>query len=92
MSFDMAHAIHPNYSAKHEKNHAPKLNQGVVIKSNSNQRYATTGATGFLVRELGRSVGQDVQEVRGLARSESLTSWPSSNVINALLRLAVRRA
>ena len=92
VSFDMAHAIHPNYSAKHEKNHAPKLNQGVVIKSNSNQRYATTGATGFLVRELGRSVGQDVQEVRGLARNESLTSWPSSNVINALLRLAVRRA
>ena len=26
------------------------------------RRYATTGATGFLIRELGRSVGQDVQE------------------------------
>lgn len=54
LSIDQAHAIHPNYSSKHEAQHAPKLNAGVVIKTNSNQRYATNGLTGFVVRELGR--------------------------------------
>lgn len=62
LSVDMAHAIHPNYAAKHEKNHAPKMNSGVVIKSNSNQRYATNGITGFLAREMGRRAGVPIQE------------------------------
>lgn len=57
MSVDQAHAIHPNYASKHEKNHAPKLNQGVVIKRNANHRYATSGITGVLVREVARKAG-----------------------------------
>ncbi|GMH73277.1 hypothetical protein TL16_g06141 [Triparma laevis f. inornata] len=62
VSFDMAHAEHPNYSTKHEKFHAPKLNSGVVIKTNDNQRYATSGQTGYIFREIGRKIGHDVQE------------------------------
>jgi len=54
MSADVAHAIHPNYAAKHEKNHGPLLNAGTVIKTNSNQQYATSATTGFVVRELSR--------------------------------------
>jgi len=61
-SVDMAHAIHPNYASKHEKGHAPKMNAGVVIKSNSNQRYATNGVTGFFVRELARRNALPIQE------------------------------
>mmetsp|Transcript_8156 Transcript_8156/g.16600 ORF Transcript_8156/g.16600 Transcript_8156/m.16600 type:complete len:167 (+) Transcript_8156:741-1241(+) len=53
-SVDQAHAVHPNYASKHEKNHAPKMNNGVVVKTNQNQRYATNGITGFIVRELVR--------------------------------------
>lgn len=63
LSVDQAHAIHPNYAGKHEKGHAPKMNDGMVIKRNSNQRYATTGVTGLIVREIARKAGlKPVQE------------------------------
>ena len=61
-SADAAHGIHPNYSSKHESKHQPKLGAGTVIKSNSNQRYATNGITGFIVRELCRRNNLPVQE------------------------------
>lgn len=57
LSVDQAHAVHPNYASKHEKGHGPKMNGGMVIKRNSNQRYATNGVTGLIVRELGRRAG-----------------------------------
>lgn len=62
LSIDQAHAIHPNYASKHETQHAPRLNSGIVIKTNTNQRYATNGITGFVVRELGRMADVPVQE------------------------------
>jgi aspartyl aminopeptidase len=57
LSSDQAHAVHPNYAAKHEKSHQPKMNQGMVIKRNSNQRYATTTMTGLLIREIAKQAG-----------------------------------
>lgn len=62
LSIDQAHAVHPNYASKHEAQHSPKINEGVVIKTNSNQRYTTNGVTGFVVRELGRMSNVPLQE------------------------------
>lgn len=54
LSSDQSHALHPNYASKHEKSHQPQMNAGMVIKRNSNQRYATNGVTGVLIREIAR--------------------------------------
>ena len=62
ISADVAHAVHPNYASKHESNHGPLLNKGTVIKTNTNQRYATSVTTGFVIRELARRAGINVQE------------------------------
>jgi len=45
VSADMAHALHPNYMRLHEPQHHVFLNQGPVIKLNSNLRYTTDGAS-----------------------------------------------
>ena len=62
VSADTAHAIHPNWAEKHQSAHTPKLNEGTVIKTNDNQRYATNTETGFVIRELARQAGVGIQE------------------------------
>lgn len=52
ISADNAHAIHPNFSDKHDQNHGPMINEGPVIKINANQRYATNSFTSAVFKQL----------------------------------------
>ena len=52
ISADNAHGVHPNYVDKHDGNHGPILNEGPVIKTNANQRYATNSETSVLFKHL----------------------------------------
>ncbi|KAL6866933.1 peptidase M18-like protein [Trichoderma novae-zelandiae] len=61
VSADMAHAVHPNYAAKHESNHQPAINRGTVVKVNANQRYATNSAGIVLLQECARKASATLQ-------------------------------
>jgi aspartyl aminopeptidase len=62
LSADMAHAVHPNYEARHEPRHKPVLNGGPVLKVNAQQRYATSARTAAMVEELCRSLDVPLQQ------------------------------
>ena len=72
----MAHALHPNYSERHDPALGPAMHGGMVLKHNANQRYATNAVTAFLFRELGERAGLPTQEFavseRRHVRSEPL--------------------
>jgi aspartyl aminopeptidase len=52
VSVDLAHGVHPNYKEKHEPNHRPLLNNGIVIKQNANLRYASNAYSTSHIIEL----------------------------------------
>ncbi len=52
VSADMAHAVHPNFADRHEARHKPVLGGGPVIKTNAQQRYATSAATALLFERI----------------------------------------
>ncbi|XP_020229738.1 probable aspartyl aminopeptidase [Cajanus cajan] len=62
VSADMAHGVHPNFMDKHDELHRPELQKGLVIKHNANQRYATSGITSFLFKEVGKIHNLPTQE------------------------------
>ncbi len=61
ISADNAHAIHPNFTDKHDANHGPEINQGPVIKTNANQRYATNSDTSAVFKQLCKKADVPVQ-------------------------------
>ena len=52
LSADNAHAIHPNHPEFADPNNAPVVNQGVVLKFNTNQRYCTDGVSAAIFRKI----------------------------------------
>ncbi len=62
ISADNAHAIHPNFANKHDRNHAPYINKGVVIKVNANQRYASNSTTISKFMQKTEALGEPLQQ------------------------------
>jgi aspartyl aminopeptidase len=62
VSADMGHAVHPNFTSKHEENHRPHMNGGIMIKTNAKQRYASDAIGSFVVKKLLDKKGGKVQE------------------------------
>lgn len=52
LSVDVAHAIHPNHTEKSDPTTFAKLNEGIVIKINHNQKYATDSKAIAILQQL----------------------------------------
>ncbi len=61
VSPDNAHAVHPNHPEYADRENAPALNGGVVLKYNASQHYATDGVSAAAFHELCRAAGVPVQ-------------------------------
>ncbi len=57
VSADNAHAVHPNYTERHDPDHRPMVNAGPAIKINSNQRYATSSETAAMFQRACEAAG-----------------------------------
>lgn len=61
ISADNAHAVHPNHPDKADPVNRPYLNEGIVIKFNSNQRYCTDAVSAAYFKNLCETVDVPIQ-------------------------------
>ncbi|MCM1063082.1 MAG: M18 family aminopeptidase [Eubacterium sp.] len=62
VSADTAHAVHPNYSDKHDPECRPVLGGGPVVKYSASQRYGTTAFSAAYFMEACRRAGVPCQK------------------------------
>lgn len=61
LSADNAHALHPNHPELSDPLNAPRMNNGVVIKYNANQKYTTDALSAAIFSEICAKAGVPVQ-------------------------------
>ena len=61
LSCDNAHAVHPNHPEFSDKNHTSKINGGIVIKYNANQKYTSDAVSAGLFKLICERAGVPVQ-------------------------------
>ncbi len=85
ISADNGHAIHPNHPELSDSMNAPKMNHGVVIKYNANQRYTTDALSAAFFREICRKAGVETQVFAN--RSDMAGGSTLGNISNTKLAL-----
>lgn len=61
VSADNAHAVHPNHPEYADPTNRPFMNEGIVIKHNGNQRYATDAISETIFKRICAAVGVPTQ-------------------------------
>ena len=61
ISADNAHAVHPNHPEKYDEQNRCFMNEGVVVKYNSSQKYATDAVSDAVFSEICSRAGVPVQ-------------------------------
>ncbi len=100
VSADNAHAKHPNHPELSDKDNAPVLGGGVVIKHNGNQRYTTDGISDAILRTVAEKADVPTQHYYNRADipggstlgSIATTKVPLSSVDIGLAQLAMHSA
>lgn len=81
VSADNAHAVHPNHPEYADRNDRPKMNGGVVVKYNANQKYTTDALSAAVFTEICRRAGVETQ--RFTNRADLAGGSTLGNVISA---------
>ena len=85
LSVDNAHAVHPNYADKSDPVNRPKMNGGIVMKYNANQKYTTDGVSSAVFKLLCEREGLKYQEFTN--RSDMAGGSTLGNIANAHVSL-----
>ena len=85
VSFDNAHAVHPNHPEKTDSANCCWLNQGIVIKENAAQKYTTDAFSRAVFTELCRKSEVPVQLFAN--RSDSAGGSTLGNISNVQVSL-----
>jgi len=83
ISADLAHAVHPNYTSKHDPSNRPLLGKGPVVKYSANQKYTTTGFSAAIFANLCEEVNVPMQKIvnrSDIAGGATMSKFISSNL------------
>ena len=81
LSADNAHAVHPNHPEKYDADNRVRMNGGVVVKFNANQKYTSDGVSQAVFETICRESGVPVQ--RFANRSDIPGGSTLGNIANA---------
>ena len=85
VSADNAHGVHTNHPEYADMTNTPRMNGGVVIKFNANQRYTTDAVSGAIFRTVCADAGVPVQVYAN--RSDLPGGSTLGNIANAHVSL-----
>ena len=83
VSADNAHALHPNHPEYADSENAPKMNGGIVIKYNANQRYSTDGVSAAVFKNICEKANVSVQSYAN--RSDMLGGSTLGSIANTMV-------